>query len=296
MHLIGLGTLGASPEFLFLKMVFIAGEMIFYIPPGLILSFLTLYMKKVCTLFFLLGWLITVSFAQESVSEESLSRADSLYSHFHEEQALEAYNNILNQAPQNYTALWRASFLYSRIGNRFESEERKREYFNRGIELAQKALNVDSTDTQSNFVMSVAMGRKALISGAKERVAASREIKRYAERAIRLDSTNAGAWHVLGRWHFKVANLNFLERLAANTLFGGIPKASEVRAAETIEKAIELNPNYILYHYDLARVYRSIGRDDRAVASCRKALGLELLTTDDPRLQKECKMLIRDLH
>ncbi|MDX1618044.1 MAG: tetratricopeptide repeat protein, partial [Balneolaceae bacterium] len=233
--------------------------------------------------------------AQNGMDDEMLDRADSLYHSFQEPEALEAYKTILEQDPNRFTALWRTSFLYSRIGNRLESEERQREYFNRGIELARRALNVDSTDARSNFVMAVAMGRKAIISRVRERVAASRDIKKYAERAIRLDSTHAGAWHVLGRWHHKVANLGFLERAAANTLFGGIPDASEKKAVEAIERAIRLNPKYMLYYYDLARAYRSMGRDEQAIETCEKALGMPPLTPDDPKIREECRELISEL-
>ena len=148
---------------------------------------------------------------------------------------------------------------------------------------------------KTNFVMSVALGRKAMISGPQERVAASRAIKRYAERAIELDSTNAGAWHVLGRWHFKVANLSLVERLAAEGLFGGIPDASENKAVQYLEKAIALNPHYVRYYYDLAEMYRQLGNNRQAITACRNALQQEPLSPDDPKLQQECKNLIETL-
>lgn len=238
----------------------------------------------------------TGAFAQQAEMDSLMQRADSLYDHYHEKEALELYNRILERKPDNYTALWRASFLYSRIGNRFEKEEQKRDYFNRGITLAEQALQEDSTDVWSNFVMSVAMGRKALIAGARDRVAASRAIKQYARSALKYDSTNPGPWHVMGRWHFKIANLNFVERLAANTLFGGIPgPASNEEAIRHIQKAIELQPDYILYYYDLADIYRERGRDREAIETCRKALELPVLTPDDPGLKDKCREMIDDL-
>lgn len=223
------------------------------------------------------------------------AKADSLYNNFDENQALEVYKQVLDQHPNDYRALWRTSFLYSRIGNRQGDKDTQKEYFNKAIDLANRALAVDSTDTQSNFVMAVAMGRKALISGAKSRVAASRDIKKYAERAIKYDSTNAGAWHVLGRWHLKVANLSWIERVAANTLFGGIPKASNQKAEEDIKRAIQLNGKYVLYHHDLALVYKEMGKDQQAISACQAALKLPNLTPDDDRLKQECQDLIKDL-
>lgn len=233
---------------------------------------------------------------QAQSSNGSLAqRADSLYAAFEERQALEAYKQILAQDSTNFEALWKTSFLYSRIGNRLEGKENQRDYYNRAIELAEEALAMDSAHTQSNFVMAVAMGRKALIAGARDRVAASREIKKYADRAIRADSANAGAWHVLGRWNFKVANLSFVERLAANTLFGGIPgDASNRKAADALERAIRLDPKYVLYYHDLAMIYEEMGNKQKAIAACREAIRRPNVTPDDERLKAECRRWIEE--
>lgn len=240
--------------------------------------------------------LVPVCLLAQQKSDPLESRADSLYEAFEEKEALDRYLKIVERDPDHYKALWRASFLYSRVGNRLETEEKQKTYFNKAIDLAERALEIDSTHSQSNYVMSVAMGRKALISGARERVAASRAIKKYADRALEYNSGNAGAWHVLGRWHFKVANLSWIERMAANTLFGGIPgNASNKKAAEAIEKAISLNEDYILYYRDLAKVYEAMGEEGEAIANCRTATGKPLLTPDDKRLKRECRELIDEL-
>lgn len=247
---------------------------------------------------FAIGFFIPVLLLAQSNSNVLTveQKADSLYQNYREEEALELYKKILEQEPNNFEALWRSSFLYSRVGNRLENKDQKKQYFNKAIDLAKKSLEVDSAHTQSNFVMSVAMGRKALISGAKDRVAAARDIKKYVDRALKYDSTNAGAWHVLGRWHFKVANLSWIERAAANTLFGGVPDgASNKKAAQSIERAIDLRENYLLYYYDLARVYDKMGKEEMAVSRCKTALAKPVLSSDDKRIKQNCRELIEDL-
>lgn len=252
-------------------------------------------MKKFCIFFISLGVITGIAFSQNDGAVPGLAAADSLYDRFEEGKALQAYREILEQHPDHYRALWRASFLYSRIGYRQENKSEQRAHFNQAIALAERALEVDSTDTQSNYVMSVAMGRKAMISGARQRVAAARDIKKYADRAIAYDSTNAGAWHVLGRWHHKVANLNFIERLAANALFGGIPDADEEQAGRAFKKAVDLAPEYILYRRDLAEWYSDTGEDPKAISVCRSALTLEVLTPDDSSNKADCRRLINGL-
>ena len=243
----------------------------------------------------LISAIVGSAVAQDEVPQQTLSLADSLYRNYQEKEALERYNAILKQNPAHYKSLWRSAFLFVRIGYRFDSEERQKQYYEKGIARARKAMAVDSTDTNSNFVLAAALGRKAMISGPNERVSASREIKKYAERAIASDSTHAGAWHVLGRLHFKLANLGFAERLAANTLFGGIPDASEEKAVQFLEKAVELEPDLIIYYFDLARVYRHVGKIDKAADTCRQALGLEPITPDDDGFQQKCRNLLTNL-
>lgn len=244
--------------------------------------------------FLLLLMGISVS-AQHSLSQK-INRADSLYHAYENEKALQVYKRVLKENPQNFSALWRSSLLYARIGNRFDEEDKQKEYYTSALTLAKRALDVDSTHSQSNYVMAVAMGRKALIAGAKERVAASRQIKHFAEQAIKYDSTNAGAWHVLGRWHYKMANLSWIERAAANTLFGGIPgDPGNAKAARYIRKAIHHNDQFILYHRDLANVYKELGWEKKTIASCWQALELSAVRPGDQSLKDECRSLINDL-
>lgn len=222
-------------------------------------------------------------------------RADSLYDVFAEEQALDLYQRILQENPESYEALWKASFLHARIGNRKEEKSEKENYFREAQSLAGRSLQVDSTEAESHFVMAVAMGRMALISGARDRVAASRSIKKYVDRALAIDSTHAGAWHVLGLWHYNVANLSFIERVAANTLFGGVPgDASNEKAAEAIKKAISYNDQYVLYYHDLALIYDEMGQEGNAIENCKTAIEKTHLTPDDPELKEDCREWLED--
>lgn len=250
-------------------------------------------MKRLSLALFIFIFISDVGFSQTSAE---MARADSLFENYHQQEALDAYNQILEDDPKNLSALWHSSLLYSRLGNEFDDEDQQKEYFNKAKARAERALEVDPLHTQSNFVMAVAMGRMALIVGAKERVAASRDIKKYAERSLEADSSNAGAWHVLGRWNYEISDLNFAERLAANVLFGGIPEgASNEKAAEYIEKAIELNPDMLLYYYDLAKVYDELGQEEQAVATCREALEMPSRAPEDDDTKEDCRELIDDL-
>ena len=225
-----------------------------------------------------------------------LRDAKELKMSYNEPQALNAYLKVLKIDSTNYEALWNASYLYSRIGNRFKSKKKKKEYFNRAKDLAERALRVNSLAAESNFAMSVAMGRMALISGAKARVAASSDIKHFAEVALKYDPHHAGAWHVLGRWNYEVANLNFAERMAANLLFGGLPKgASDRNAIDDYKSAIKYDGDNMLYYRDLAIVYKKENQDQNAIDTLHKLLSLNPKSPDDPGYMKEARQMLKKL-
>jgi tetratricopeptide (TPR) repeat protein len=223
-------------------------------------------------------------------------RADSLYQRYEEKQALEIYRQVLQMDPDDYKTLWHTSLLYARIGNRIDSKEKQREYFKESRLYAEQALQIDSTDAESHYVMSVAMGRMALISGARERVAASREIRKHALKALEYKPDHAGAHHIMGRWNYKIANLNFAERLAADYLFGGIPgKASNKKAIAELKKAVQLEPDNVMYRFDLARVLVDEDQIEDAVIQLKKALELDTPNPDDPIYKKKAKSLLEDI-
>lgn len=213
-----------------------------------------------------------------------------------EEQALPFFVKAAEVEPNNYEALWNASLLMSRIGNRQTEVGMKTNYFRNAKDYAQKAVKVNPNDAEGYYVLSVAFGRIALIAGSKEKVAASTDIKENATKATQLNPNHAGAWHVLGLWNYKVMDLNFVERGFANLLFGGLPEgASNENAVECFNKAIKLNPSNVLYYKDLARAYVALNKTDDARRTCEKCLSLPSVGLDDAGYKKDCQEIKDDL-
>jgi tetratricopeptide (TPR) repeat protein len=234
-------------------------------------------------------------FAQTAAVATLLQEGKQLDESAHEEKALQKYLEALKLDPANYVATWNCSFLYSRIGNRETADAMRQEYFNLAKKYAAKALAIDSSNVASNYVMAVALGRMALISPAKEKVAASRSIKHYAERAIYYDPNHAGAYYVLGKWNYEVANLNFAERSAAKLLFGGIPNGSLDNAIKNFAQSIKLDPGYLIAYPDLAKSLEEKGYDEEAKKILTAALRLSPKTEDDPAYLQECRQMVEKL-
>lgn len=229
------------------------------------------------------------------MAEKALVEARNLNSLHKENEALAKYKLALAFDMNNYEAFWNCSLLSSRLGRREADKVKQRELYIAAKTYAEKALKANANDVQSNYVMAVAMGRIAQISETKEKIAAVRDIKRFAERAVELAPGHAASNHVLAVWHLEVSELNWMERQVADKFFGGLPDASKDKAIDYCKKASTLEPNYILYHFELGRIYKAKGDKVNAKLEYTKAGSLKAVTPDDPDYQQQAKKILETL-
>jgi len=245
-------------------------------------------MKQTLLAFCLLAFLLQSTFAQnvDSLMKDGIE----LRKQYKDSEALTIFEQVLAIQPNNFEALWSASLMSAWIGNRDDNKDKKKTFFNSSKDYAVKAMNIDSASYYSNYVMTVAIGRMALISSTRERVGSAKIIKYYADKAIMADSTQPGGWGLLGRWHHKLLILNFAERAAAKILFGGLPEgASKEKALYCFKKAMEIKPDFILYKRDYAKALYDFGFKKEAAAVAKEIMTLPTLTRDDDRYKNEMK-------
>lgn len=220
-----------------------------------------------------------------------LSKAAQSEVRFKEEDALAEYRQALQLQPTDIAILCRCSDLSCRIGNRQTERDRKIGFFKTGYRYAQTAYRLDSTNSEVNVMMAFSLGRLTLIQSNKERVEAAVAIRRYAEKAIGYDRTNFKAYHILGRWHYEVSKLNFVERAFARWFYGALPDASLADAIRCYEKSMALRPDFMLNYLELARAFHRDGQDARAAALLRRLDGLHDEMYDDRTVRAEGKNL-----
>jgi tetratricopeptide (TPR) repeat protein len=213
---------------------------------------------------------------------------------FHENEAFLRYADVLKKDPGNLLALWKCSELSSRIGGRQNDKEKMSPYFLAARRYALAAIQVSPNSSEANCAMAFALGRISGISTNRERIILARDVKRYADLAIRLDPTNFRAYHILGRWNYDISDLNVAERSIARVFYGKIPDGSLNEAILCFEKSRSLFPGFILNYYELARSYHRIGQDKKAVAYLRVLLGMPDLIYDDTRIKVIARKLLTE--
>jgi len=252
------------------------------------------------TLFFAVGLasvlaLAGTGFGQTAV--EHILKGDEYFAAFDDQKALDEYLAAVQLEPGSYEALWKAARGFVDVSDLItgpdkESKEKRKKMYNDAVSYANKAVAANSDDTWGHFFLSSAMGNKALLMSTKDQIDASKKIRSEIDKAIELDGTNDLACHALGRWHRRMAEIGGAKRFFGGILYGSIPKGTFAEAEKAFQKAIELKPDYLNHHIELARTYMAMGKFDLAVPEYQKAIDLPMTASKDKDLKAEAAVEI----
>lgn len=223
-----------------------------------------------------------------------IKEGDRLESSLNESGAFEKFKEVLRIQPVNIYSLNKCSELCSRIGKRQLTDKARNEYYEAAKKYAAIALKLQPENSEANCVMAIALGRTSLDRSGKEKINAAKEIKKHVDIAVKNDPQNYKAWHVLGRWHYEICSLNFIERAAVKVLFGGVPKASLAESIRAFEKAKSILPGFVLNYYEMAKAYKKNGQKEKAINTINTMLLLANTTEDDAQIKIDARKLLKD--
>jgi tetratricopeptide (TPR) repeat protein len=210
--------------------------------------------------------------------------------------AMQHYEAAVAADSSNVEALWKASNAAVDLGE-FNDAERQ-SYYARGEELGRLAVKAGPNSANAHFALAKGLGRVALSKGKRDKVKYAGVVHDEVHLALRLDSLNAGALHVLGMWNAEIMRLSGFERWAARNLLGGgvLGEANWDNAQRYLERAVSLEPDRITHRLDLATVYAD--RDETAKAREQYEAIAKLPVTDynDPRYKQLAEERLRSLH
>lgn len=251
-------------------------------------------MKSILVVIMFLALLFATVFAQEDVNK-LISQGDSLFIAFDNNGALKYYQKAYDLDTTNYEACWKLSRAYVEVGETLEDDPRA-EHYKKGNFYGEKAVKNNPEGPKGHLRLSIAIGRVALDAGAKERVRLSKEVKKEVDLAIKFDPKDDIAYHVLGRWNRKLANLSWIERGFANMFLGGVPEeASDENAVAAFKKAIEINPGFINHHLELGMTYEMMDMEEEARSEYQKCINMPKSSADDDKHKATAQEKLDDL-
>ena len=171
--------------------------------------------------------------------------------------------------------------------------KKQKNLFYRGFNYAKEALKSDSLNGYANFWYAAYIGRIGEIEGIKQAILNSYHVKKYGLRAIEFISKPYDpVHHMMGRWHYELADLNEFERIFASLIYEKPPKGSYDKAIFFFSTAIKIKPHEIRNHYWLAKTYKAIGKHLLAKKEFEIVISLNPRDIDDKKMQKDARNLL----
>lgn len=140
----------------------------------------------------------------------------------------------------------------------------------------------------------VSKGRLALFSDNKTKVRLAKEAQEAARAALALEPGNDLAHHLMGRWHYEMAQINFVMRQLIRIVYGAALSPGRFEdALSEFESAVSLNPHKLIHRVELGRTHLRLGHRRQAYEQLSASLALEVEDIN-AKLQREDAELLLD--
>jgi tetratricopeptide (TPR) repeat protein len=234
----------------------------------------------------LLRWLLILfvvhfwPLARLSAEAENLStllqKADRLDDNDHFLEAITILKGLEKGDPMNVEILYRISRVESDLVDDLPDDAKKKghDYAVESMAYAKRAIEADPQSSEAHLAAAIAYGVMTDFVDDRTKMEYSKLIKDEAEKAIELDPKNDYAYLVLARWNFEMTQLNPILKGMAELLYGQMPPASQEKALEDFQQAIEIAPNRMIHHFSYGEALAKLGRKEEARAEYQKVLRL----------------------
>ena len=218
----------------------------------------------------------------------------------HDAKDYEATMKLLKAAEeldgQNEQILWKISRGYFDFADRKPNDlEYKKKYIYDGRAYAEKALALNDKSAGGHKWYAIHHGQIGEAEGTEQKIKNSYGMRDHTMLAIKYDPVNAGNYHVMGRWHFALSDLSWLERQVASIIYATPPEASFEEALEFFMKAHELDKKDIRNMLYIGYCYDELGQEQEAADWLNMAINANASSESDRGLQAEAKEALNDL-
>lgn len=224
-----------------------------------------------------------------------LKKGDQLDAELKTKEALATYLEAEKLQPANADVLHKIAKQYGESMNDVSNKAEKKALGEKALAYSKRSVAADPKNAQAQLALAVSYGRLAPFLDNKTKIAYSKLVKEHVDRSLALDPKNDLTWHVLGAWHYELANLNPFLRTLARLIYGDLPAASNDAAVKNFKKALELNPRRVANHIELGRTYLALGQKDLARASLEKGLTLPNRQRDDEQVKQRAREALKKL-
>lgn len=204
--------------------------------------------------------------------------------------------------PEDAHVVWRAARAYYDLACLDKTpKEKKKSLLEEAHKLIERAKATEAGRNIGHVYRwaGIILSEMGSYSSTEQYIKNAFVIREEWEQATYINPYDASALHLLGRWCFDVANMSWVKRKVAATLFAEPPSASMEEAYSFFKRAEDINPGFWKANsVMLAKTCVAMGgegRKEEALKWLQEALKLPVLTSEDASMQKEALQLLKGL-
>ena len=232
--------------------------------------------------------------ARSASADPQIDLGDKLFFENQAKESLDVFESIVEANPNYYAALWKAARGAVVMGLLAHGTDVENRWFMRGEEHARKATELQPDGLDGLYWLVSSKGLRAVQTSAINASRLGIEVYELAHRILDMDSLHAGTYHSLGVLNYEVQKLNSIQRFVATRILGNraFRLTSWEASEEYLKRAVELEPEFILYHLDLGKMYLERKQMTLARQTFQTALELPAIYAPDPGLQEVAERLL----
>ncbi|CAK0770004.1 hypothetical protein CVIRNUC_003724 [Coccomyxa viridis] len=147
----------------------------------------------------------------------------------------------------------------------------------KAMEYAKQAMVLAPNKALPHVAACISMGRLAVFSDNKTKVRLAKEARELAVVAMQKEPQDDLAQHLMGRWHWEMAQLSGIARALVRIIFGTeLPTGTHAEALQHYRRASELNPGRMIHKVELGRALAKLGQREAALKELEQALTMDV--------------------
>eukprot|EP00511_Aplanochytrium_stocchinoi_P001684 CAMPEP_0204829280 /NCGR_PEP_ID=MMETSP1346-20131115/7383_1 /ASSEMBLY_ACC=CAM_ASM_000771 /TAXON_ID=215587 /ORGANISM="Aplanochytrium stocchinoi, Strain GSBS06" /LENGTH=245 /DNA_ID=CAMNT_0051958935 /DNA_START=167 /DNA_END=904 /DNA_ORIENTATION=+ len=172
------------------------------------------------------------------------------------------------------------------------SSDKKKALGEKCLKYAEEALATNPNDYRSSYWCGIAIQTVGEAEGTKYTISNLEVIKKHFERAASLNPNDGTTQYCLGQWCYSLADLGWVTRKLAATLFATPPTSSFEEALVYFQRAEEVEPGFwnknTLY---VAKTYEKLGNKQKAKEWAKITMERQCGNNEDEQVKKEAETI-----
>nr|XP_020457906.1 regulator of microtubule dynamics protein 2-like [Monopterus albus] len=197
---------------------------------------------------------------------------------------------------QNSAFLWRLIRAYCDVHDISSTLEEKKIQAETGKKVGEEAVSLNPMCAESHQWYAIMCGIMTEYDTIQNKIKYGYIFKDHLDKAIELKPHDPMSYYLLGRWCYAAAQLSWIERKVAATLYGEPPSATVEDALKNFLKVEEIQPGYSKLNYVfLGKCYKDLGQMEKAMDMYEAACLADAVSKEEEEAQKELDLLSQAL-